>query len=124
METPVPTANARAQRPEGKHREPGPLQREVRRSALVMIAAYCRTSQLVTLSVGKPLRDQTVGSLAAARHCEPDGHSTTWSARNRSDGGIVRPSAFAALMLITNSNLVGCSMGKSAGLAPRRILST
>jgi hypothetical protein len=28
------------------------------------------------------------------------------------------------LRLITSSNLVGCSTGRSAGLAPRKILST
>ena len=51
-------------------------------------------------------------------------HSITWSARCRIDRGIVRPSAFAVLMLITNSNFVGCSTGRSAGLAPFKILST
>ena len=34
-------------------------------------------------------------------------YSITSSARARSDGGIPRPSAFAVLRLITNSNLVG-----------------
>ena len=38
--------------------------------------------------------------------------------------GIVSPSAFAVLRLITSSNLVGCSTGRSAGLAPLRIRST
>src|SRR6267378_7839123 len=51
-------------------------------------------------------------------------YSITWSARPRTDGGIVRPSAFAVLRLMTNSNLVGCSTGRSAGLAPFRIRST
>ena len=50
--------------------------------------------------------------------------SMTRSARNRSSGGIVSPSAFAVCMLITNTNVVGCSTGRSAGLAPLRILST
>jgi hypothetical protein len=45
----------------------------------------------------------------------------TSSARCRSDGGIVSPSAFPVLMLMTSSNLVGCSMGRSPGLAPFRI---
>jgi hypothetical protein len=36
----------------------------------------------------------------------------------------VRPSVFAVFMLMINSNSVGCSTGRSAGLAPRRILST
>ena len=38
-----------------------------------------------------------------------------WSARSSTDGGIVRPSAFAVLRLITNSNLVGCSTGRVGG---------
>ena len=37
---------------------------------------------------------------------------------------MVRPSAFAAFRLTTSSNFVGCSTGRSAGLAPFRILST
>jgi len=35
-----------------------------------------------------------------------------------------RPSALAVIRLMTRSNLVGCSTGKSAGFAPRKILST
>jgi len=48
----------------------------------------------------------------------------TSSARNSTDCGIVRPSACAVLTLITSSNFVGCWTGRSAGLAPLRILST
>src|ERR1700686_4631843 len=51
-------------------------------------------------------------------------YSITSSARERSEGGMVRPSVFAVLRLITSSNLVGCSTGRSAGLVPFRILST
>ena len=51
-------------------------------------------------------------------------HSITSSARASSIGGTSRPSALAVLRLITSSNLVGCSTGRSAGFAPRRILST
>src|SRR6185436_5806662 len=51
-------------------------------------------------------------------------HSITWSACCRSDWGIVRPRTFAVLRLRTNSNVVGCSMGRSPGFAPFRILST
>src|SRR5262249_4042905 len=46
------------------------------------------------------------------------------SAWKRRVGGIVRPSAWAVLRLMTNSNFGGCSIGRSPGLAPRRILST
>src|SRR5262249_38823304 len=48
----------------------------------------------------------------------------TSSARASTDCGIVRPSALVVLRLITSSNFVGCSMGRSPGLAPFRILST
>src|SRR5215472_7231468 len=50
-------------------------------------------------------------------------HSITSSARNVTDGGIVRFSAFAAFMSIKSSNLAGCSTGRSAGFAPLKILS-
>src|SRR5262245_53615040 len=43
------------------------------------------------------------------------------SARSWNDGGIVRPNALAVQTLITNSNFVGCNIGKSAGLKPFRI---
>src|SRR5258708_28269745 len=51
-------------------------------------------------------------------------YSITSSARTSSVGGTVRPSALAVFMLITSSNLVGCSTGRSAGLVPLRLLST
>src|SRR6266568_4094462 len=48
----------------------------------------------------------------------------TLSALNSMDCGIVSPIRCAVLRLITSSNLVGLSTGRSAGLAPFRILST
>src|SRR5262249_25781597 len=48
----------------------------------------------------------------------------TSSASKSRDGGIVIPSAWAVLRLMTSSKRVGCSTGTSAGLAPFRILST
>src|SRR5262249_208188 len=57
-----------------------------------------------------------------ARRIRPS-YSITWSARTISERGIVRPSAFAVLRLVTSSNWVGCSIGRSAGLAPLRIRS-
>jgi len=59
--------------------------------------------------------------------CFGDGswtYSITSSARAISIGGIVTPSALAVFRLITSSNLVGCSTGKSSGFAPWRILCT
>src|SRR5215467_1668478 len=51
-------------------------------------------------------------------------HSITSSARASSIGGTSRLSALAVLRLMINSNLVGCSTGRSAGLAPLKTLST
>ena len=47
-------------------------------------------------------------------------HSITSSARASSVGGTSRPSALAVIRLMTNSNLVDCKTGRSAGFAPLR----
>src|SRR6187455_31667 len=59
---------------------------------------------------------------AEARHhlC----YSITSSARASIDGGKARPRALAVLRFTMKSNLAGCSTGRSAGFAPRKILST
>ena len=49
-------------------------------------------------------------------------HSITFSTRRRNDSGIDSPIAFAVLRLMTNSNLTGCSTGRSAGLMGREHL--
>src|SRR4030095_15500491 len=54
----------------------------------------------------------------------PGASLITLSARNSTDCGIVRLSALAVFKLITSSNFVGCSIGRSTGLVPFRILST
>ena len=51
-------------------------------------------------------------------------HSIISVTRTKNDSGMVKPSAFAVVLLKTRSNLNGCSMGMSAGFEPRRILST
>jgi hypothetical protein len=55
---------------------------------------------------------------------KPRLHSITLSARASNIGEMSRPSALAALRLMTRSNLVGCSTGSSLGFAPLRIRST
>jgi len=81
-----------------------------------------------------------IGSRSCARRKRPRGraaekrderaalnlraHSITLSARTKIASGTVRPRALAVLRLMTNSNFVGCSTGRSAGLAPLMILST
>src|SRR4030095_11742931 len=52
----------------------------------------------------------------------PTLHSITWSARCSSDCGMVRPRALADFRLITSSSFVGCSIGRSLGLAPVRLV--
>src|SRR5207237_456867 len=59
-------------------------------------------------------RDEPASLDAAA-------HSITSSARARNDSGIARPIAFAVLRLMTSSNLVGCTTGRSAGFSPLRM---
>src|SRR5262245_29355886 len=51
-------------------------------------------------------------------------HSITSSARASSVTGISMPIVLAVFVLITSSNFVGRSIGKSAGFAPLNILST
>ena len=51
-------------------------------------------------------------------------HSITSSARASRFGGTSSPSVLAVLRLMTNSNLVGCWTGRSAGLAPLRMRPT
>src|SRR6266478_1533122 len=51
-------------------------------------------------------------------------HLITRSALASTFGGIVRPICLAVFKLMINSNFFGCSTGRSAGLAPFKILST
>src|SRR5439155_24155736 len=44
-------------------------------------------------------------------------HSITSSAMASTPGGIIKPSVFAILRLMLNSNLTGCSTGRSEALA-------
>src|SRR5690349_14277859 len=53
----------------------------------------------------------------------PPPYSITASAVAMSVCGIVSPRVFAVLRLMTNSKVLGCSTGRSAGFAPLRILS-
>src|SRR5262249_48698468 len=71
-----------------------------------------------TLRTGLPADG---GEIKPTEEEGPPLHSTT-SARARIEGGTVMSSALAVLRLTTSSNLVGCCTGKSAGLAPLRII--
>jgi hypothetical protein len=95
----------------GANSEVGARNRHVRFSP---IAIKLRTSREVRFV------PQTDSCIAARKII----YSITSSALVSSVVGIVRPSALAVLRLITSSNLVGCSTGRSEGLVPLRILST
>src|SRR5215470_12292512 len=70
-------------------------------------------------------RERPTSSRAAEKRDEVAAlHSITSSARSNIDVGILMPIALAVWRFTASSNVVGCSTGKSAGLAPRRILST
>jgi hypothetical protein len=77
-----------------------------------------------------PLPQRGTAGWAACRTLSPPRRTParpyliTASAWKRRLGGMVRPSASAVFRLMISSNFVGCSTGKSAGLAPLRILST
>ena len=80
-------------------------------------------SQFHRLGVGqlKPRLDYgEYNSILAS----PRGHLITLSALASTFGGIVTPICLAVFKLMMSSNFVGCSTGRSAGLAPFRILST
>jgi len=54
----------------------------------------------------------------------PTRHWVACVARTMISGGIVSPSAFTVFKLTTSSNIVSCSIGRSAGIAPFSIRST
>src|SRR5262245_7075143 len=71
----------------------------------------------------RPCRKRPRRRRAAEQRDElaPPDHSITSSASNCSALGTSRPSALAVCRLITNSNLVDCKTGMSAGFAPLRM---
>src|SRR5262249_27976968 len=84
--------------------------------------ARSRISRLCPVQVRRPapsslLRGRSTADLIAI-------YSITSSARASRLGWISRPSSLAVFMLMTSSNLVARSTGRSAGFAPLRILPT
>jgi hypothetical protein len=84
---------------------------------------------MVRLGMSPPLDTRPHGLLTRVHSTTPSSapapaYWITSVAWNRSVGGIVRPRAWAVLRLMTSSNFIGCSMGRSPGLAPFRMRST
>jgi hypothetical protein len=71
-----------------------------------------------SISPAMPTDWRAVGRSSARRY------SISSSAPKSMAGGTVSPSALAVFRLITSSNFVGCSTGRSAGFAPFKILTT
>src|SRR5262249_33034643 len=94
------------------------------RHAILLLADHSDLVELVELAAARAAN----GRAAAAPPTKCDElaphHSTTASAVAISATGTFSPSALAVLRLMASSNLVGCSTGRSLGLAPFRILST
>src|SRR5262245_1658780 len=109
-------------------REPGPLQPLPERGYKLRRATSRRAAEkadhwhcrLLRTCCKRPCRRRA----AEQGNDLPPPHPITSSASASSDGGTVRPSAFAVARLITNWNLEGCSTGRSAGFVPLRIRST
>ena len=74
------------------------------------------------LCVATNRRDGPKGDISTA--AKQHRYSITSSARSRTELGKSIPIVFAVLRLRINSNLVGCSIGRSVVLVPRAILST
>jgi len=85
-----------------------------------------RTSTSCVASAGAAMSSsgRTTLSGLGCRRPAHDHHSSTSSARTRSDAGTAMPRRRATPRLSTSSYRVGCSKGMSAGFAPRRIRST
>src|SRR5262249_18594732 len=95
-----------------------------RRSFQVVLGiAHQNTNPAYPFGLLRARRERRCGSYAADKRYElPPSHSITSSAMENTPAGMVTPSACAVVTLITNSNLVDCNTGRSAGLAPLRML--
>ena len=94
-----------------------------------LVESPCRVSS--ALGANHPQFRDPFGPSAGRCHCpirqQQDElaplHSIVSSASESRLSEILMPSALAVLRLITVSNLVGCSTGRSAGFAPLRIFA-
>src|SRR5260370_27020696 len=125
-----------------KRRTPAPTRDSI--SCGICAFVHCGDGYGIALCRGRPLEGSSAGMQLDGRHAGAEFvrygalqsgnrtnasqhaaiHSTTRSAIVSRAGGISIASAFVVLRLITSWNFVGCSIGKSAGLAPFNILLT
>src|SRR5262249_15863836 len=98
---------------------------EERRSFQVVLGiAHQHTDAPHPLALLRAPRERPRGRTAEQRHERAPVHSITSSARCCRCHGTSRPSDFAVLRLITNSNVTGGWTGRSLTFSPFRIRST
>jgi hypothetical protein len=83
--------------------------------------AYDERTNSVHLHLLRTRRERPRSRAAEQRDERASFHSITSSARASRFGGTSMPSARAVGRLMTSSNLLDCTTGKSAGLAPLRM---
>ena len=84
-------------------------------------SAFASSGHACRIGLGSfvPIGDLSRCSNVSRQSC---GYSITSSASNWIEFGTSMPSALAVCRLMTNSNLVVCNTGRSAGFAPLRML--
>ena len=88
--------------------------------ATVCVSSWRELMSALPLESGHLQRTSRCQLSANSGHASPH-YSITSSAMESTPAGMARRSALAVVRLMTNSNLVDCSTGRSAGFAPLRI---
>src|SRR5262249_6622208 len=91
------------------------------RQGIVFVRPHEHADASHALALLRRRRERPGRRAPKPRHELAAVHSITSSASASRFGGISRPIILAVLRLMTNSNLVDCRTGKSAGLAPLRM---
>ena len=115
-----------------KLRPPGQGGRCVSRRCRAVRADDCagsavgKSANVLGRALFSPVGRKALSINAARRTHAPQqmAYSIASSAVLSSDGGRVRPSALAVFKFTDNRTRVGCSIGRSAGFTPSRILFT
>src|SRR5262249_40194516 len=95
------------------------------RDGIAILSKHHRADPPYPLALLRARRERPRCRAAEQRdEVAPVAHSITSSARASNCGGTVRPIARAVGRLMTSSILLGCTTGKSAGLAPLRMRPT
>jgi hypothetical protein len=108
---------------------PRKMSSRVHCSSLKLLLAYRCAGGWCLLSSWRPPSRACPPYVAAftgwiAPACGWRTHSITSSTSASNLSGTFRPSVLAVLRLMSNSNLVGCTTGRSDGTAPLRIVPT